>query len=690
MVSVNKVVDFSVQNNVGIITLNSPPVNALSAVVRDGLFQGFTQAIANDQVQAIVLICEGSTFIAGADLTEFGGVRTGTPLPEVMKLIEFSPKPVVAAVHGTALGGGFEVTLCCNYRVAVPSAKVGLTEVTVGVLPGAGGTQRLPRIVGIETALDMIGFGKRISAQEALELEILDALIPEGQLKQGAIEFAQNLVKQAKPLRRLRDENAKLQEAKQNPELFNAFRTQHARKFRGREAPEKAIRAIEASVNLSFDEAMKVERQLFEELVNSDQAKALRHSFFSERQAQRIADVPPDAPVRKIDSVGVIGAGTMGGGIAMNFANVGLPVTLVETNQAALDRGLAIIRKNYENTAKRGGITSEQVEQRVSLITGALDILALADCDLVIEAVFEDIQVKKNIFAQLDSVCKADAILASNTSYLDVNEIAAATSRPESVIGMHFFSPANVMKLLEVVRGDKTAIDVLATVMKLAKKIGKAAVVVGVCYGFVGNRILALRQREANKLILEGALPWQVDRVLYDFGFPMGPFQMHDLSGLDLRWKAETSSSSTINEVLCEMDRRGQKNGKGYYDYDENRKPVPSPTTEKIIQDFRTQKGIEARQISDQEILERCLYTMINEGMLILEEGIASKASDIDVIWVNGYGWPAHLGGPMYYAEQIGLEKVLSRLKHYQETFGDDFKPAALLEKLVSEKAKVA
>jgi len=685
MSEINSVTTLTHDGDIAIVTLNSPPVNALSANVRDGLFEGFKQAIASD-AKAIVLICDGRTFIAGADITEFGGAMKGASLPEVQAQMENSPKPVIAAIHGTALGGGLEVALCAHYRVAVPSAKLGLPEVALGLLPGAGGTQRLPRIAGVEKALEMVTSGRHAPAKEALAMGLVDELVEEGKLKEGAIAFARKVVAENKPLVKVRDNNAKLEEAKGKPEIFENFRKANARKFRGFLAPEYNIRCIEAAVNsATFEEGLAVERKLFLELMSGPQSAAQRYYFFAERTAQKIPDVPDDTPVREIKKVGVLGAGTMGGGISMNFANVGIPVKIFEVNPQALERGLGVIRKNYERSR---GSTPEQIEQRMALLSGTLDMNDLADCDLVIEAVFERMDIKKDVFTKLDGIVKQGAILATNTSYLNVDEIASVTKRPQDVIGLHFFSPANVMKLLEVVRGEKTAKDVIATSMKLAKKIGKVAVLAGVCHGFIGNRMLAQRQREANKLVLEGAMPWDIDRVLYDFGFPMGPFAMSDLAGLDIGWVKENSKGETLRDVLCEMDRRGQKTGAGFYDYDENRTAKPSPVTEKIIQDFRAKKGINARTISDEEILERCVYPMINEGAKILEEGKAIRPSDIDVVWVNGYGWPVYRGGPMHYADQVGVDKVLAKIKEFQGALGDDFKPSALLEKLVAEGKK--
>jgi 3-hydroxyacyl-CoA dehydrogenase len=689
MTAINTVTDLALDGDVAVITLNSPPVNALSAKVREGLFEGFKAAIADPAAKAIVLICEGRTFIAGADITEFGGAMTGASLFDVQTMMENSPKPVIAAIHGTALGGGLEVALCAHYRVGVPSARFGLPEVNLGLLPGAGGTQRLPRVAGPEKALEMMTSGRHAPAKEALAMGLVDELAEEGKLREAAVAFAHKAAAEGKPLVKVRDNNTKTDAAKGHPEIFAEFRKANARKFRGFKAPEANIQCIEAAVNLPFEEGLKVERKLFGELMSGSQSAAQRYSFFAERQANKIPDVPDDTPLIPIKKVGVIGAGTMGGGIAMNFANVGIPVVIVEVKQDALDRGLATIRKNYERTASRGGITAAQVEERCGLITGSLSMEdSFKDVDLVIEAVFERMDIKKDIFAKLDAICKPGAILATNTSGLNIDEIASVTKRPESVIGLHFFSPANVMKLLEIVRADHTSKSVIATSMKLAKQIGKVAVLVGVCPGFVGNRILAQRQREAQKLVMEGAMPWDVDRVLYDFGFPMGPFAMSDLAGLDIGWVKEKSKGETIRDVLCEADRRGQKTGAGYYDYDENRNAKPSPFTEKVIHDFIVKSGANPRKVSDEEILERCLYPMINEGMKILEEGKAIRASDIDVVWQNGYGWPVYRGGPMWYGDQIGPAKVLEKMKEFQAKMGDQFKPAASLEKLVADGKK--
>ncbi|MDB5432354.1 MAG: 3-hydroxyacyl-CoA dehydrogenase [Caulobacter sp.] len=691
MTAINSVTDLTVEDGIGVLTLNSPPVNALSANVRDGIFEGIKQAQADDAVKAIVLICDGRTFIAGADISEFGGAQKGASLFEAQEMMENSVKPVIAAIHGTALGGGLEVALVANYRVAVPSAKCGLPEVALGLLPGAGGTQRLPRIVGAEKALEMMTSGAHVPAKQCLEMGLVDELVEEGKLREGAIAFARKVLAENRPLKKVRDLQDKMDAARGHPEIFADFRKANARKFRGFLAPESNIKCIEAAVNLPFDEGMAVERKLFMELMTGVQSAAQRYVFFAERQVWKVPDVPEDTAILPINKVGIIGAGTMGGGIAMNFANVGIPVKIVEMKQDALDRGLGVIRKNYENTAKRGRLTDAQVEERTALLTGSLSLEDLADCDLIIEAVFENMDVKKDIFGKLDKIAKPGAILATNTSALNIDEIATATTRPEAVIGLHFFSPANVMRLLEVVRADKTSKEVIATSMKLAKKIGKIAALVGVCPGFVGNRMLFQRQNQANALVFEGAMPWDVDRVLFDFGFPMGPFAMSDLAGLDIGYRKEDYEGETakrpkqVRDELVELERRGQKTGAGYYDYDENRVAKPSAITEKIIKDYAAKSGANQRDISDEEILERTIFPMINEGAKILEEGKAIRASDIDIVWINGYGWPVYRGGPMFYGDTVGLKKVVERLEHYEKQMGDFFKPSALLKKLAEE-----
>ncbi|MBV9996412.1 MAG: enoyl-CoA hydratase/isomerase family protein [Caulobacteraceae bacterium] len=685
MTAINAVTDYTLEGDVGVVTLNSPPVNALSAPVRDGLFHGMAAASADPKAKAVVIICEGRTFIAGADIAGFGGAPQGASLSDVQSAFENSQKPVIAAIHGTALGGGLETALACHYRVAVPSAKCGLPEVNLGLLPGAGGTQRLPRISGVEKALEMVTSGRHAPAQECLEMGLIDELVPEGQLREGAVAFARKVVAEGRPLKKVRDMNDKMLAARGHPEIFEAFRKANARKFRGFMAPEYNIRCIEAAVNQPFDEGLATERALFNEVMASSESAAQRYAFFAERAANKIPDVPDETPAIPVKKVAVVGAGTMGGGIAMNFANVGVPVTLVEAKPEALERGLKVIRSNYERTAARGGLTNAQVEERMALLKGSLSFDDLKDADLVIEAVFEQLDLKKDVFRKLDAAAKPGAILASNTSYLDLNDIASVTSRPESVIGLHFFSPANVMKLVEEVRGAKTSKPVINTCMKLAKKIGKIGVLVGVCHGFVANRVMSVRSREANALIAEGAMPWDIDKALYDFGFPMGPFQMGDVVGLEVTWDKANSKGETVRDVLCEMGRFGQKTGGGFYDYDENRNGRPSPVTEKIAHDLMARKGVQPRAFSAEEIVERCLYPVVNEGAKTLEEGIAIRASDIDVICENGYAWPVYKGGPMWWGERVGLGKVLAKMNALEAEKGELYKPSALLERLAAE-----
>jgi 3-hydroxyacyl-CoA dehydrogenase len=685
MPAINAVVHLAADGDIAILSVNHPPVNALSQQVRAGLLDGIRQATGDAAIRAIVLICDGKTFIAGADITEFGKPIQPPLLVEVEDAIEGSPKPVVAAIHGTALGGGLEVALACHYRIAVPSARCGLPEVNLGLLPGAGGTQRLPRIVGVEQALEMVTSGKHVDARAAHAAGLLDELVAEGALREAAIAFARKLVAEQRPLKRVRDLDDKLAAARGKPEIFASFRKANAKKFRGFLAPEYNIRAVEAAVDKPFAEGLVIERKLFGELMAGSQSAAQRYVFFAERQVWKIPDVPDDTPTIPVNKVGIIGAGTMGGGIAMNFVNLGIPVTIVETQQDALDRGLGVVRKNYERSTKSGKLTMADVDRRMQLFTGTLDLGQLADCDLVIEAVFENMDVKKAVFGKLDRIVKPGAILATNTSALDVNEIATAVQRPEAVIGLHFFSPANVMRLLEVVRARATAKPVIATSMQLARKLGKIAALVGVCPGFVGNRILYARSQQANAMLMEGAMPWDIDQAIYDFGLPMGPFAMSDLAGLDIGWNPETTRSSTIREVLCEQNRRGQKTGAGFYDYDEQRNARPSPVTEKIIREFAAKSGVPQRTITEQEILERCLYAQINEGAKILEENIAIRPSDIDIVWINGYGWPVYRGGPMFYADTVGLPQVVARLEEYGPRLGKDFTISPLLRRLAAE-----
>jgi 3-hydroxyacyl-CoA dehydrogenase len=662
-----------------IISSNNPPVNALGHAVREGLVRGIEEADDDEAVKAVVIICEGQTFFAGADISEFGTPKSfaAPMLPHVVDIIENCTKPVVAAIHGTAFGGGLEVALASHYRVALPSAKLGVPEVKLGLLPGAGGTQRLPRVAGVGRALEMAATGNPIGARDAYECGLVDKLI-EGDLLQHAVAYAEE-VKDTRPLPKSSERDEKLAEARDNPAIFDEFRQANARKMRGFDAPEYNVRAIEAAVAKPYAEGVLTERQLFMELMSGTQAKAQQYFFFAERKASKIDGVPEGTQPRPINKVGVIGAGTMGGGISMNFLSAGIPVTIVEMQQDALDRGTGVMLKNYQATASKGKMSQEQVGQAMGLLTPTLSLEDLADCDLIIEAVFENMDVKKDIFGKLDGIAKPGAILASNTSYLDINEIAASTSRPQDVVGLHFFSPANVMKLLEVVRGAKTSPDVLVTAMQLAKKIRKVAVVAGVCYGFIGNRMLIPRQVQATQLLLEGATPAQIDKVHVDFGMPMGPFQMADLAGVDIGWHRDPNRIENIRDALCAVDRWGQKKGAGFYDYDEKRRPSPSPKVQEIIEDFRGRAGVQPREISDQEIVERTLYTMVNEGALILEGGYAQRASDIDVVWVYGYGWPVYRGGPMFWADTEGLTKIVDGLRGQRERLGADFQLSELL-----------
>jgi 3-hydroxyacyl-CoA dehydrogenase len=678
MTAINSVTDFTREGDVAIITINNPPVNALGVSVREGLIAALDQAGKDTDAKAILLICAGRTFIAGADISEFGKPPTGPGFIETQDAFDAAQKPLVAAIHGTALGGGLETAMCCHYRVAVASAKFGQPEVNLGLIPGAGGSQRLPRLAGVPKALEMVATGKPIGAADALANGLIDEIVP-GDLKAGALAFIAKLLADGKGIRRTRD----LQE-KVTGDFAAIFAFAKGQNMRGFEAPLDAINAVEAATALPFDDGIAFEQKLFLARMMSAQSAALRYLFFAERKVSKIPDVPDDTPALPINKVGIIGAGTMGGGIAMNFATAGIPVTILEMKQEALDHGLGVVKKNYDSSAAKGRFTPEDAQKRFALLTGTLKMEDLADCDLIIEAVFERMDIKKDVFAKLDKIAKPGAIMASNTSFLNIDEIAAVTTRPDHVLGLHFFSPANVMKLLEIVRGAKTSKPVVATAMKLAKIIGKVGVLVGVAYGFVGNRMLAARSAEADKMVMEGAFPWDIDRVLVKFGFPMGGFAMWDLAGLDLGWVKEESHGETLRDLLNEIGRKGQKTGGGYYDYDAARKATPSPVAEKLLTDLWAKKGITPRKIPDQEMLERSLYPMINEGAKILEEGKASRASDIDIVWLYGYGFPAWRGGPMFYADSIGLDTVLAGVRKYGWT------PSALLEKLAAEKKKFA
>ncbi|SFI95089.1 3-hydroxyacyl-CoA dehydrogenase NAD-binding domain-containing protein [Bradyrhizobium sp. cf659] len=683
----SEVVKLERHDEVGIVTVNSPPVNALSAAVRGGILECIKAAVADPAIKGIVLTCAGRTFIAGADITEFGKPPKPPALNDVLSEIESSPKPVVAAIHGTALGGGLEVALACHFRVAVKEAKLGLPEVKLGLLPGAGGTQRLPRAVGPELAVKMIVGGDPIGAAEALKSGLIEEIV-EGPAS-GGEAFVRKLLAEKRPLRRLRDDDSKIAAAKADRSIFTNAVAAMTKKSRGLEAPFAAADAVGYAIDLPFDEGLKKEREGFLKLVASDQSKAQRYAFFAEREAAKIAGVPEGTKSRPVNRVAILGAGTMGGGIAMSFANAGVPVTLIETGEEQLKRGLGIMQKNWEATAARGGIPADAPAKRMALITGVVGIENVGDADLVIEAVFETMAVKKEVFGKLDQFVKPGAVLASNTSYLNIDEIAKSTKRPQDVLGMHFFSPANVMKLCEIVRADKTAPDALVTAVTIARKIAKVPAVVGVCDGFVGNRMLAQRGKQSEKLLFEGALPQQVDAVVTKFGMPMGPFAMGDLAGLDIGWRSrkDRGIKSEIADALCEAGRFGQKTGKGYYKYEAgSRSALPDPEVEKLIDETLARLGRKKRVVSDEEILERMMYPMINEGAKILEEGIAARPSDIDVVWLYGYGWPIYRGGPMFWADTVGLKHIADRLSFYaKETNDPSLEPAPLLKKLAAE-----
>lgn len=648
-------VTWQVHGDIAVLTIDNPPVNAISAAVRAALVEGAARASAEPGIAALVIACAGRTFFAGADLKEFGKPSVPPFLTEVVDNLEASNKPVVAAIHGTALGGGLEIAMGCHYRVAATSAKLGLPEVKLALMPGARGTQHLPRLVGVERALEIIALGEPVTAVAALAMGLVDE-VTDGDLIDAAIAFARS--KAALPPRRTRDQVA----APVAEGVYQAFATRHAKRFRGFDAPPAIIASVRAATELPFAEGAAREREIFDKLREGPQNEAMRHAFFAEREAAKVPGLE-DAATRTIASVGVIGAGTMGSGIAIALLGTGLPVVLFESDEAALDRGVGQIRSTLEGNVTSGRISREKADTALAALRPVLTMAELADCDLVIEAAFETMEVKQAIFAELDTVMKQGAILATNTSYLDLDAIAAATMRPQDVVGLHFFSPANVMKLLEIVRGKASAPDVLATALALAKRIGKVPVVAGNAHGFIGNRMLAVRRREAEAMIVEGASPHQVDSVLESFGFPMGPFRMADLAGLDLGWSRETSTGATIRERLCEAGRRGQKSGSGFYDYDARIAHSPSAIADNIIEEFARDQGIARRSFSEAEILDRLLWPMVDEGAQILAEGIAARAADIDVVWLNGYGWPVWTGGPMFHARKTGIAEVCRRLE---------------------------
>jgi 3-hydroxyacyl-CoA dehydrogenase len=689
-------VQLTKDNDIAVITVNNPPVNALSPGVPEGISEAIEQVDKDPTVKAAVLIGGGKTFVAGADIKEFGKMtsgktRGGVPFVPLLKRIEDCSKPVVMAIHGTAFGGGLELAMAGHYRVAAPSAQVGQPEVKLGIIPGAAGTQRLPRLAGVAKAVEMCADGNPIKAKEALALGIVDKLI-DGDLLTGAVAFACEIA--GKPAPKTRERNEKLGTPEQNAAIFAAARDAARKKARGLMAPLAAIDAVEAATKLPFDEGVDAERKLFTECLFSDQSKAMIHVFFGEREVTKIPDVPKETPTIPVNSAAVIGAGTMGGGIAMNFANAGIPVLLREADQAALDRGLNTIRKNYDNSVKKGRFTQQQMDERMALIKPTLTYDGFEKADMIVEAVFEGMALKKQVFGELDRICKKGAILASNTSTLSIDEIASATSRPESVIGTHFFSPANVMRLLEIVRGKASSKEVIATCMQLSKKLGKVGVLVGNCRGFVGNRMFGPYRREAQFLIEEGGDIATVDKVMYDYGMAMGPLAVGDLAGLDVGWRIRKEfkhlekpgvRQPLAEDRLCEMGRYGQKTGAGWYKYDENRHAIPDPTVEENVRKWAAEAGIKQHAISKEEIVDRLIYALVNEGARILEEGYALRSVDIDVIYLTGYGFPAHRGGPMWYADTVGLKKVYDRVSEFHKQHGELWEPAPLLKRLVEE-----
>jgi 3-hydroxyacyl-CoA dehydrogenase len=681
--------------DIAVITINNPPVNALSPGVPEGIAEALERIAKDDEVKAVVLMGAGKTFVAGADIKEFAKITSGRPraaglLPLLLQM-EDSRKPIVAAIHGTAFGGGLELAMAAHYRVAHPAAQVGQPEVKLGIIPGAGGTQRLPRLAGVAKAVEMCAEGNPIKAEEALRRGIVDRLI-EGDLRAGAVAFASEIL--SRPAPKTRERNEKLGTAEDNAPIFETARKNAKNKQRGMIAPLAAIDAVEAATKMPFQEGCDFERKRFMECLFSDQSKALIQVFFGEREVSKIPDVPKDTPVLPVGSAGVVGAGTMGGGIAMVFANAGIPVLLQDVDRAALDRGLANIRKNYANSVSKGRFTQSFVDERLKLIRPALGFDGFGEVDMVVEAVFEGMELKKQVFAELDHVCKRGAILASNTSTLNVDEIASATSRPDFVIGTHFFSPANVMRLLEVVRGQATAKEVIATCMQLSKKLGKVGVLVGNCMGFVGNRMFGPYRREAQFLVEEGAGVEAVDAALYDFGMALGPLATGDLAGLDVGWRIRKEyrhlqkpgvRQPFAEDKLCEMGRFGQKTGAGWYKYDEQRRASGDPALPTLLRQWVTEAGIPQRTVSAEEIVDRCVYALVNEGARILEEGYALRAVDIDIIYVYGYGFPAYRGGPMWYADTVGLEKVYARICQFHQQFGSLWEPAPLLKQLAAQ-----
>jgi len=691
-------VRFDRVEGVGVVTLDNPPVNAFSLSQRIGVREALTNGLQDPDIQAFVICGSGRMFSAGADIREFDtGVAAESPtLPELISLIEDSPKPVVCALHGTAVGGGCELSLACHSRVAVTGTRIGLPEVTLGIVPGAGGTQRLPRLIGVLPALDAIVSGKPMIAERALELGLIDELTDDSdELLKISVSVARRLAIEPGPPHKTRDRDSQLLEVRDRPELFDEFRSRIARRARGFEAPFACIDCVEAATTMPFEQGLAFEREVFLRCRSSDQSLAQRHAFFAEREARKVSGLGPETPQLDIRCAAVLGCGTMGSGIAMCFVNAGIPVIVIESEQGMLDRGMEMIRKNYTSTVSKGRMTEEEAEARLTLIEPTLELERVSEADIVIEAVFEDMDLKKKIFTRLDALCRAEAILATNTSSLDVNAIAAVTGRPEQVVGTHFFSPANVMRLVEIVRGHQTSPEVIATVLTLSKRLGKVGVVVGVCDSFAANRMLYPYSRQAQFLIEEGAFPEQVDRVIQDFGFPMGPFALSDLAGIDVGWRVRQHREhsrpkhlrySAIADRLYEMGRYGQKTSKGWYQYEEgSRIPIPDPDVVDLVLGTSKELEIDRREISDEEILQRCLYPLINEGARILEEGIAQRASDLDVVWLYGFGFPRYRGGPMFYADSLGLRHVYEVMQNFYEIHQDWLEPAPLLERLARE-----
>jgi len=683
---------------VGVITLDNPPVNAFSLSQRIGVSEALTAGLQDPDIQAFVICGSGRMFSAGADIREFDtGVAGESPtLMDLISLIENSPKPVVCALHGTALGGGCELSLACHSRIAIPGTRIGLPEVTLGIVPGAGGTQRLPRLIGVLPALDAIVSGKPMTAERAHELGLVDGLADDSDdLLKISVSIAHRLSVGPEPPKKTRDRDGHLLEAQNRPELFDEFRSRISRRARGFEAPFACIDCVEATTTMSFENGLAFEREVFLRCRSSNQSLSQRHAFFAEREARKVSGLGPETSQTDVRHAAVLGCGTMGTGIAMCFANAGIPVIVTESEQGVLDRGMKMIRKNYASTVSKGRMTEEEAEARLALIEPTLEFERVSVADVVIEAVFEEMELKKKIFTRLDGLCKADAILATNTSSLDVNTIAAVTGRPEQVVGTHFFSPANVMRLVEIVRGDHTSPEVLATTLTLSKQLGKVGVVVGVCDSFAANRMLYPYSRQAQFLIEEGAFPEQVDKVIYDFGFPMGPFALSDLAGIDVGWRVRQHREpsrpkhlrySEIADRLYEMGRYGQKTRKGWYNYEEgSRIPMPDPEVVDLVVRTSRELKIDRREISDEEILQRCIYPLINEGARILEEGIVQRASDLDIVWLYGFGFPRYRGGPMFYADSVGLRHVYEVMQGFCEIHKDWLEPAPLLERLARE-----